>query len=97
MYARSSATAALALEDGRIFRGEPFGAQVEVGGEVVFTTTMTGYQEVATDPSFNGQIVTFTYPLIGNYGVTPEDDESWQPWAKGIVVRSMATSRAIGG
>jgi carbamoyl-phosphate synthase small subunit len=87
MYARSSAIAALALEDGRIFRGEPFGANVEVGGEVVFTTTMTGYQEVATDPSFNGQIVTYTYPLIGNYGVTPEDDESWQPWAKGVVVR----------
>lgn len=87
MYSRASAIAALALEDGRIFRGEPFGANVEVGGEVVFTTTMTGYQEVATDPSFNGQIVTFTYPLIGNYGVTPEDDESWQPWAKGVVVR----------
>ncbi len=87
MYARASAIAALALEDGRIFQGEPFGANVEVGGEVVFTTTMTGYQEVATDPSFNGQIVTFTYPLIGNYGVTPDDDESWQPWAKGVVVR----------
>ena len=87
MYARASAIAALALEDGRIFRGEPFGAPVEVGGEVVFTTTMTGYQEVATDPSFNGQIVTYTYPLIGNYGVTPDDDESWQPWAKGVVVR----------
>lgn len=87
MYTRASAIAALALEDGRIFRGEPFGAAVEVGGEVVFTTSMTGYQEVATDPSFNGQLVTFTYPLIGNYGVTPDDDESWQPWAKGIIVR----------
>lgn len=87
MYNRASAIAALALEDGRIFRGEPFGAPVEVGGEVVFTTSMTGYQEVATDPSFNGQLVTFTYPLIGNYGVTPDDDESWQPWAKGIIVR----------
>ncbi len=87
MYMRSTAIAALALEDGRIFRGEPFGAPVEVGGEVVFTTTMTGYQEVATDPSFNGQIVTYTYPLIGNYGVTPDDDESWQPWVKGVVVR----------
>ncbi len=79
--------AALALEDGRIFRGAPFGAAVEAGGEVVFTTTMTGYQEVATDPSFNGQIVTFTYPLIGNYGVTPADDESFRPWARGVVVR----------
>lgn len=79
--------AVLVLEDGRLFRGEPFGAQREVGGEIVFTTSMTGYQEVATDPSFNGQIVTFTYPLIGNYGVTPEDDESWQPWVTGVVVR----------
>ena len=79
--------AALALEDGRIFRGEPFGAPVEVGGEIVFTTTMTGYQEVATDPSFNGQIVCFTYPLIGNYGVTPADDESFRPWARGVIVR----------
>jgi carbamoyl-phosphate synthase small subunit len=79
--------AALALEDGRIFRGEPFGAPVEVSGEIVFTTTMTGYQEVATDPSFNGQIVCFTYPLIGNYGVTPADDESFRPWARGVIVR----------
>jgi carbamoyl-phosphate synthase small subunit len=80
-------TAALALEDGRIFRGEPFGARTEVGGEIVFTTTMTGYQEVATDPSFNGQVVCFTYPLIGNYGVTPADDESFRPWARGVIVR----------
>ncbi len=80
-------TAALALEDGRIFRGEPFGAPTEVGGEIVFTTTMTGYQEVATDPSFNGQVVCFTYPLIGNYGVTPADDESFRPWARGVIVR----------
>ena len=79
--------AALALEDGRIFRGEPFGARTEVGGEIVFTTTMTGYQEVATDPSFNGQVVCFTYPLIGNYGVTPADDESFRPWARGVIVR----------
>lgn len=80
-------TAAVALEDGRIFRGTPFGARREVGGEVVFTTTMTGYQEVATDPSFNGQIVCFTYPLIGNYGVTPADDESFRPWVRGVIVR----------
>jgi carbamoyl-phosphate synthase small subunit len=85
MHARGNAV--LALEDGRLFHGEPFGAPVEVGGEVVFTTIMTGYQEVATDPSFDGQIVTFTYPLIGNYGVTPDDDESWQPWVSGVIVR----------
>ncbi len=83
----SGRTAALALEDGRIFRGAPFGAAVEAGGEVVFTTTMTGYQEVATDPSFNGQLVCFTYPLIGNYGVTPADDESFRPWVRGVIVR----------
>jgi carbamoyl-phosphate synthase small subunit len=85
MGARGNAV--LALEDGRCFAGEPFGAPVEAGGEVVFTTSMTGYQEVATDPSFNGQIVAFTYPLIGNYGVTPEDDESWRPWVAGAIVR----------
>ncbi|MDP9373486.1 MAG: carbamoyl phosphate synthase small subunit, partial [Chloroflexota bacterium] len=79
--------AVLALEDGRLFHGEPFGAPVEAGGEVVFTTSMTGYQEVATDPSFNGQLVTFTYPLIGNYGVTPADDESWRPWIAAAIVR----------
>ncbi|HEX5505117.1 MAG TPA: glutamine-hydrolyzing carbamoyl-phosphate synthase small subunit [Thermomicrobiales bacterium] len=79
--------AVLALEDGRLFHGEPLGAPVEAGGEVVFTTCMTGYQEVATDPSFDGQLVTFTYPLIGNYGVTPEDDESWRPWVAGLVMR----------
>jgi carbamoyl-phosphate synthase small subunit len=79
--------AAVVLEDGRIFRGESFGAQVDAEGEVVFTTTMTGYQEVATDPSFFGQIVTMTYPLIGNYGVTHFDDQSRQPWISGMVVR----------
>ena len=79
--------AVLALEDGRLFHGEPFGAPVEVGGEVVFTTNMTGYQEVATDPSFDGQLVTFTYPLIGNYGVNAADAESARPWVEGFVVR----------
>ena len=78
---------ALVLEDGRIFRGEPFGAEVDVEGEAVFNTTMTGYQEVSTDPSFYGQIVCMTYPLIGNYGVTPGDEESRQPWIAGMVVR----------
>jgi carbamoyl-phosphate synthase small subunit len=78
---------ALVLEDGRIFRGESFGAAVDVEGEVVFTTTMMGYQEVSTDPSFRGQIVCMTYPLIGNYGVAPDDDESRRPWIAGMVVR----------
>jgi len=79
--------AALALADGRVFRGRGFGADTNASGEVVFTTTMTGYQEVCTDPSFRGQIVCMTYPLIGNYGVNDEDDESRQPWIAGLVVR----------
>lgn len=83
----SPARGALVLEDGRIFRGEPFGALVDAEGEAVFTTTMTGYQEVATDPSFRGQIVCMTYPLIGNYGVAPGDEQSRQPWIAGMVVR----------
>lgn len=78
---------ALILEDGRVFRGSSFGALVDAEGEAVFTTTMTGYQEVATDPSFRGQIVCMTFPLIGNYGVTPEDDQSRRPWIAGMVVR----------
>lgn len=86
-YAMRDARGALILEDGRIFSGEPFGAAVDVEGEAVFTTTMTGYQEVATDPSFRGQIVCMTYPLIGNYGVTPEDEQSRRPWIAGMVVR----------
>ncbi len=84
---RPHSDAALALADGRVFRGNAFGAPVAVDGEVVFTTTMTGYQEVCTDPSFRGQIVCMTFPLIGNYGVNDEDDESRQPWIAGLVVR----------
>lgn len=79
--------AAVILEDGRIFRGESFGAAVDAEGEVVFTTTMTGYQEVSTDPSFRGQIVTMTYPLIGSYGVNADYDQSRQPWISGMIVR----------
>jgi len=79
--------AALALADGRVFRGKGFGASAIASGEAVFTTTMTGYQEVCTDPSFRGQIVCMTYPLIGNYGVNADDDESRQPWIAGLVVR----------
>lgn len=78
---------ALALADGRVFRGRSFGALVDAAGEAVFTTTMVGYQEVCTDPSFWGQIVCMTYPLIGNYGVNAEDDESRRPWIAGLVVR----------
>lgn len=79
--------AALALADGRVFRGLGFGAEIDNAGEAVFTTTMTGYQEVCTDPSFKGQIVCMTYPLIGNYGVTDDDEESRQSWVSGLVVR----------
>ena len=79
--------AILALEDGTVFHGESFGADGERHGEVVFNTGMTGYQEVLTDPSYRGQIVTMTYTQQGNYGITPQDDESWQAWVEGFVVR----------
>ena len=79
----------LALEDGTVFEGSSFGAVGEVIGEIVFNTGMTGYQEVLTDPSYCGQIVTMTYPLIGNYGVNLEDMESAKPQVKGFVVREM--------
>lgn len=81
------ADAALALADGRVFRGRGFGAEGDASGEVVFTTSMSGYQEVCTDPSFRGQIVCMTYPMIGNYGVNGDDDESRRPWIAGLVVR----------
>ncbi|CAN5811106.1 glutamine-hydrolyzing carbamoyl-phosphate synthase small subunit [soil metagenome] len=80
-------TGALVLADGRVFRGTSFGAPIEAEGEAVFTTTMIGYQEVATDPSFRGQIVCMTYPLIGNYGVNDDDDQSRRPWIAGMIVR----------
>ena len=79
----------LALEDGRIFRGEAFGALSETTGEVVFNTAMTGYQEVLSDPSYCGQIVTFTYPLLGNYGVNGEDWESDRLRAQAVVCRDL--------
>ncbi len=82
--------AILALEDGTIFEGFSFGAEGETGGEVVFNTAMTGYQEIITDPSYKGQIVTMTYPLIGNYGVNPEDVESSRPWIEGFVVKELS-------
>jgi carbamoyl-phosphate synthase small subunit len=79
--------AILALEDGKVFRGISFGAQGESFGEVVFNTSMSGYQEILTDPSYRGQIVTMTYPLIGNYGVNKEDVESCKPFVEGFVVK----------
>jgi carbamoyl-phosphate synthase small subunit len=80
----------LALEDGRVFRGRSWAAEGESLGEIVFNTSMTGYQEVLTDPSYAGQIVCMTYPLIGNYGVNSEDEESDRPWVEGFVVREAA-------
>ena len=82
--------AILALEDGSIFRGVAIGATGETVGEVVFNTAMTGYQEILTDPSYAKQIVTLTYPHIGNTGVTAEDEESSQIWAAGLVIRDLA-------
>jgi carbamoyl-phosphate synthase small subunit len=80
----------LALEDGTVFRGVAFGATKTVVGEAVFNTSMTGYQEILTDPSYFGQIVTMTTPQIGNYGVTPEDEESDGPKIRGFVVRDIS-------
>ncbi len=81
--------ALLALEDGRIFAGESFSARGTTTGEVCFNTSMTGYQEVLTDPSYAGQIVAMTYPLIGNYGVSAEDDESCRSYVRGFVVEEL--------
>src|SRR5437660_4514037 len=82
--------AKLALEDGTVYTGRAFGAAGETAGEVVFNTSMTGYQEVLTDPSYKGQIVAMTYPLIGNYGVNPEDTESGRPQVEGFIVREVS-------
>ena len=86
--------AVLLLEDGMIFEGEALGAQGEACGEVVFNTSITGYQEVLTDPSYRGQIVTMTYPLIGNYGIVPGDNESRGTWLSGFVVREASKRRS---
>ena len=82
--------AILALEDGRIFRGRAFGAPVEAAGEVVFNTSLTGYQEIFTDPSYAGQIVVLTNPHIGNYGTTPSDAEAARPFIEGLVTREFS-------
>ncbi len=84
---RENQRALVALEDGTIFEGTSFGALGEKTGEVVFNTSMMGYQEILTDPSYKGQIVTMTYPLIGNYGVNEEDVESMQPYVEGFIIR----------
>ncbi|HEY6532387.1 MAG TPA: glutamine-hydrolyzing carbamoyl-phosphate synthase small subunit [Acidimicrobiales bacterium] len=89
--------ALLILADGTTFEGEAIGADPAGGvasGEVVFNTALTGYQEIITDPSYAGQIITFTYPHIGNYGVTPLDDESRRPFARGVIVRDLARRRS---
>ncbi|HTO22440.1 MAG TPA: glutamine-hydrolyzing carbamoyl-phosphate synthase small subunit [Spirochaetia bacterium] len=88
------AKAVLLLEDGFELEGEGFGAEGEAFGEVVFNTSLSGYQEVLTDPSYRGQIVTMTNPLIGNYGINPEDGESSRAWLAGFVVRELAELRS---
>jgi carbamoyl-phosphate synthase small subunit len=91
------ADAALALADGWVFRGKGIGARVDAQGEVVFTTTMVGYQEVTTDPSFRGQIVCMTYPLIGNYGIHDDANESRRAWIAGLVVREYSEAPSHAG
>ena len=84
---RERKQAVLALADGRVFRGNAFGAIGETAGEVVFNTAMTGYQEVLTDPSYKGQIVCMTYPEIGNVGINAADEESSRVYVEGFVVK----------
>src|SRR5438874_591059 len=86
--------AILALEDGSIFPGVAFGAPVAAGGDLVVNTSQTGYQEVCTDPSYAGQIVVMTYPLIGNYGRLMDDDQSLRPWLRGLIVAN-ATAAVV--
>src|SRR3954454_11211111 len=87
---RNSPIAKLALEDGTIFTGRAFGGTGTTQGEVVFNTSLTGYQEILTDPSYAGQIVTMTYPLIGNYGINREDVESKKPHVAGFIIKELA-------
>jgi carbamoyl-phosphate synthase small subunit len=84
--------AIIALEDGLVFEGRSFGAEGECTGEVVFNTSMYGYQEILTDPSYKGQIITMTYPMIGNYGVNDEDLESSKPQAEGFIVKEYCSN-----
>jgi len=94
MTENSPKPAKLALEDGTVYTGFAFGAEGEVDGEVCFNTSMTGYQEILTDPSYRGQIVTMTYPEIGNYGVNSEDVESQKPHLSGFVIRELSRRRS---
>ena len=84
--------AVLLLEDGTYFSGEGFGKSGETAGEIVFNTCMTGYQEITTDPSYNGQIVTMTYPLVGNYGFNEIDNESYKPHVQGFIVKELCST-----
>ena len=86
--------AILALEDGTIFEGISIGASGQVNGEIVFNTSMTGYQEILTDPSYAKQIVTLTYPHIGNTGTNSEDTESDKIWCSGLVIRSLSQAES---
>ncbi len=86
----SESIAKLALEDGSVFTGRAWGGAGTAEGEVVFNTSMTGYQEILTDPSYKGQIVTMTYPLMGNYGINRQDVESRRPQVSGLVIRELA-------
>ncbi|MCU0247383.1 MAG: carbamoyl phosphate synthase small subunit, partial [Bryobacter sp.] len=83
-------SAVLALEDGTIFEGIAFGASGQCQGEVVFNTSLTGYQEIFTDPSYTGQIVVLTNPQIGNYGTAAVDDEARKPFIEGLIVREIS-------
>ena len=85
-----SAKAILALEDGEIFFGTSFGYVGDAGGEAVFNTSLTGYQEILTDPSYKGQMVCMTYPLIGNYGVNETDLESAKPQVEALIIRELS-------
>lgn len=89
MIIEQAEAALLVLEDGTAFKGKAFGAKGTTIGEVVFNTGMTGYQEVLTDPSYRGQIITFTYPELGNTGVNPDDEESDQPHVRGVIARNV--------
>ena len=81
----------LALETGEVFEGRSVGATGEKGGDLVFNTAMSGYQEILTDPSYAGQVVAMTYPLIGNYGIAREDSESERAWAEAFVIREVSS------
>src|SRR5712691_1853722 len=91
-YSSMTRAAVLGLEDGTTWWGEAFGDGTSASGEVVFNTAMTGYQEIASDASYNGQIVVLTYPLIGNYGTFDRAAESRRPWVEALVVREVVTT-----